>query len=188
MGVIELLDDDDDDETPVTISTIRDLYRKSGVLAKLRIDPHVQFNHLRVFTIQYPGPAYGLIMVSCNGRVVVKSHHSEPTSSSNTLNPKIGSIIIGVNGYLIPHNAPFEKLLQIMKFFMRTPPVTVVFAEDDDFTSMFIEDFIPNLPVRRITTPMAATATPSVAPSNFQPLRRPPRQKSEVIELLDDDD
>lgn len=77
----------------------------------------------------------------------------------------------------------------------RSPPVTVIFAEDDDFTSMFVEDFLPNLPVRRMPVPTASyQSTAAVrAPSSAIPrptatAAGPPRQNSEVIELLDDDD
>lgn len=106
--VIELLDDDaeDDDENKprTTISDIRELYRSSGVLARLKIDPDVQFDKMRIYSLQYPGPAYGLIMVACNGRVVVKSHHSSAASVTGNGEkiPKIGSIIMGVNGRLLP--------------------------------------------------------------------------------------
>eukprot|EP00579_Thalassiosira_antarctica_P012345 CAMPEP_0201910104 /NCGR_PEP_ID=MMETSP0903-20130614/1601_1 /ASSEMBLY_ACC=CAM_ASM_000552 /TAXON_ID=420261 /ORGANISM="Thalassiosira antarctica, Strain CCMP982" /LENGTH=1445 /DNA_ID=CAMNT_0048444699 /DNA_START=84 /DNA_END=4421 /DNA_ORIENTATION=- len=198
--VIELLDDEDDNKPRPTIANIRALYRSTGILAKLKIDPHVQFNNLRVYTVQYPGPTYGLIMVACNGRVVVKAHHnSEQMNNSHGKDehPKIGSIIVGVNGYLIPYTAAFVKVLQLMKHMMRTPPVTVMFAEDDDFTSMFVEDFLPNLPVRRVPTTMAASASSSlsssvVAPasssvSSSRPAVPPGQQNSEVIELLDDD-
>ena len=73
---------------------------------------------------------------------------------------------------------------------MSKPPVTVMFAEDDDFTGMFLEDFVPNLPTRtQLHRPnmsnggasSSATAT-SVAPPSAQ------RKSSGVIELLDDDD
>lgn len=98
--VIELLDDEDADDRPSTIANVRELYRETGILARLKIDPHVQFNNLRVFSLRYPGPNYGLIMVACNVRVVVKSHQSG--DGGDVQNPKIGSIIVGVNGYLIP--------------------------------------------------------------------------------------
>jgi len=193
--VIELLDDEDTDVKPTTIAHIRELYRESRILAKLKIEPHVQFNNIRAYTLEYPGPNYGLIMVSCNGRVVVKSHQTSSTSN-NTQNPKIGSIIVGVNGYLIPYSSPFQKVLMLMKTMMRNPPVTVMFAEDDDFTSMFIEDFIPNLPVRRVQQPtMTASSSSTLAgvtsssniarPAPVPPTRK--RKNSEVIELLDDD-
>ena len=52
-----------------------------------------------------------------------------------------------------------------MKHMMRTPPVTVMFAEDDDFTSMFVEDFLPNLPVRRVPTTMAVSVSSSLSSS-----------------------
>ena len=110
-NIIELLDDEADDyesnskRPRTTIANIRELYRTSGILARLKIDPQVQFDKLRMYTLQYPGPSYGLIMVACNGRVVVKAHHSSDSETgvdNNSKIPKIGSIIVGVNGYLIP--------------------------------------------------------------------------------------
>ncbi len=44
---------------------------------------------------------------------------------------------------------PFSKVLDWMKHMMRTPLVRVTFTKDADFTSMFLEDFLPNLPARR---------------------------------------
>lgn len=99
--VIELSDDDEDNnDKPTTIGQVRNLYKESGILAKLKIDPQIRFDKPRVYTLQYPGPTFGLIMVSCNGRVVVKSHNS--ANATDTTMPKIGSIIVGCNGYLIP--------------------------------------------------------------------------------------
>ena len=73
-----------------------------------------------------------------------------------------------------------------MKQCMATPPVTLTFAEDDDFSIMFREDLLPNMQVvrRDHTQPSAApprVVLPAVPPS------QPQRQNSEVIELLDDD-
>lgn len=93
------LSSDEEETGPTTIAQIRNLYKESGILAKLKIDNHVRFKNLRAYTLQYPGPTYGLIMVSCNGRVVVKCHHG---SDDSTKMPKIGTIIIGCNGYILP--------------------------------------------------------------------------------------
>ena len=105
--VIDLLDDEEEDGgsiTRITIARIRGLYRESGVLAKLKIDPNVEFNALRVYSLHYLGPTYGLIMVACNGRVVVKAHQQQQTAAddSGVQLPKIGSIIVGVTQILIP--------------------------------------------------------------------------------------
>lgn len=99
--VIELLDDEEEEDAkPQTIANVRERYQESGrVLAKLKIDPQVQFNNLRLYTVTYPGPNYGLIMVSCNGRVVVKAHQAPQVANQY---PKIGSIIASCNGFMIP--------------------------------------------------------------------------------------
>jgi hypothetical protein len=101
--VIELLDDEEEEDVkPQTIANVRERYQESGrILAKLKIDPQVQFNNLRLYTVTYPGPNYGLIMVSCNGRVVVKAHQNQAAQVANQY-PKIGSIITSCNGYMIP--------------------------------------------------------------------------------------
>ena len=105
-----------------------------------------------------------------------------------------------INRYL----SPFHKVLMLMKAMMKSPPVSVIFAEDDDFTSMFVEDFIPNLPVRRAPSnnmmvpsqhqpmPVAARAHPSssltsTTAGGSAAAVAQPHQKSEVIDLLDDD-
>ena len=96
--VIELSDDEDVEVKPLTFAHIRNQYHESGILSDLKIPGELQFNKLRLYTVNYPGPHYGLIMVSCNGRVIVKSQ-----TDNNLLFPtKVGSIIVGVNGYLLP--------------------------------------------------------------------------------------
>ena len=96
--VIELSDDEDVEVKPLTFAHIRNQNHESGILSDLKIPGELQFNKLRLYTVNYPGPHYGLIMVSCNGRVIVKSQ-----TDNNLLFPtKVGSIIVGVNGYLLP--------------------------------------------------------------------------------------
>jgi len=53
-----------------------------------------------------------------------------------------------------------------MKAMMKNPPVRVVFAEDDEFISMFIEDWIPNHPNLRFGNSTMATKAPSTDPSD----------------------
>ena len=98
--VIELSDDEETEEKSATIAQVRDFYRKNGIRSNLRIDPQVRFNNLRLHRVQYHGPSYGLIMIWCNGRVVVKSIESPQLGSG--IPPKIGSIIVAVNARMIP--------------------------------------------------------------------------------------
>lgn len=97
--VIELLDEDEDtDINSLTISQIRELHLESGALGWPPIGPEVKFDNLRIYTVNYPGPSYGLMMVQCHGRIIVKSHQLP----NNLDIPKIGTILVGVNGILIP--------------------------------------------------------------------------------------
>ena len=72
--------------------TVRELYRESRFFAKLKIEPNVQFNNLPSLNRKYPSPAYGLLMVACNGRVIVKSHQLRAADEY----PKIGSTIVAL--------------------------------------------------------------------------------------------
>ena len=139
------------DENVDTIAKVRELYRKTNDVTSLRfIGPNVLLENIRLYSVEYPGPAYGFIMISCNGRCVVKEYQNESvgflTTKNNDVYPKIGSIIVAVNGHRIPYCGPFTQVLAYMIAVMKnSPPVTVIFAEDDDFISYFKEDFLPNL-------------------------------------------
>ena len=96
------------------------------------------------------------------------------------------------------HNAPFNKVLMLMKAMMNNPPVRVVFAEDEDFTNLFLEDFVPNLPANKKfpsntnggnVPPRRISNSTTQHASKVLPAAPPRRQSSgsEVIELLDDD-
>jgi len=75
---------------------------------------------------------------------------------------------------------------------MQKPPVSVIFADDDDFTSLFLEDFLPSMPVRSTTSLIQPTSlgwggdAPRERTQSFGPLA-PTNQNSEVIDLLDDE-
>lgn len=96
--VIDISDEDEDEDEGLTISQIRKLRLESGAMGSPSIGPQVQFKNLRLYSVNYPGPSYGLNMVQCHGRVIIKSHNP-----SNNLNlPRIGAILVGVNGVLLP--------------------------------------------------------------------------------------
>ena len=80
----------------------------------------------------------------------------------------------------------------------------VIFADDNEFAAMFLEDFMPILLLRSTTTPSSAiqqpapasscpgalTTTSTETPYELTHINRPPihaTHKSEVIDLLDDD-
>ena len=93
--------DDEVTDDKLTIAQLRVLYRESGGdKAKFRIDPHTQFDNLRLHRVKYPGPSYGLTMIYCSGRVIVKSINSPQLGPCN--NPKVGSIIVAANSRVLP--------------------------------------------------------------------------------------
>ena len=71
---------------------------------------------------------------------------------------------------------PFTTVLKLMKELMKNPPVKVIFADDDDFISYFVEDFTPMISVHN---------APAV--NNGPILTTAMRQAvTDVIDLLDD--
>jgi hypothetical protein len=82
-----------------------------------------------------------------------------------------------------------------MKAMMRKPPVSVIFADDDDFTSLFLEDFVPSMPVRSSPSSIQPTSSAGMGWGGDAPHERTQsvgplaqtNQISEVIDLLDDE-
>jgi len=132
-----------------TIAKVRELYRKTNDVTSLRIGPNTRLENVRLYSVKYPGPSYNLIMISCYGRCVVKYYQNEAailTTQNNEVFPKIGSIIVAVNGYMIPYGEPFSTVVPLMKSLIdNNPPVTVIFAEDKEFISYFTEEVVPNI-------------------------------------------
>ena len=88
---------------------------------------------------------------------------------------------------------PFEKVLTLMKAMMRSPPVALIFADDDDFISLFVDDVMPNMPVHSTPIhsstllPSASCPAPLTSSTTGIGWGSTAHQNSEVIDLLDDD-
>jgi hypothetical protein len=97
-------------KTENSIAAIREAYRNTKDpnpnMATLRIEPKTQFRNLRLYSVKYTGSTYGIIAIACNGRVIVKGGHRNSAfggvSTDNIMYPRIGSIIVAVNGYVLP--------------------------------------------------------------------------------------
>ena len=94
--VIDLMDEEDEQVT--TMGQLRESYRGCRVLENLRIPSGTHLSNPRLYSVRYPGPNYGLIMIQCNGRVCIKCHNSRNPPAR----PRIGSIIVALNDQLIP--------------------------------------------------------------------------------------
>lgn len=90
---------------------------------------------------------------------------------------------------------PFTTVLKLMKELMKKPPVSVIFANDDDFISYFVEDFTPMISVHKAPAvnngPILTTAVrggvgngPSIPV--YSGHQAPMNQNTDVIDLLDD--
>ena len=71
------------------------------------------------------------------------------------------------------HDAPFDRVLMLMKAMINNSPVRVVFAEDEEFISMFIEDFVPLLPYSRLNPPPRISINNSTTATNSAPSMNP---------------
>ena len=98
------------------------------------------------------------------------------------------------------YGASFQKVLQLMRVMIQTPPVSVIFADDDEFSAMFLEDFMPILITHSTPStsqqPPSATSSPGALTTSKGTTRDfthitmpsiPTNHKLEVIDLLDDD-
>jgi len=54
-----------DKEGAPTIRIVQQQYRKSRLFDALKIEPHIRFNNLRLYTVTYPGPLYGQWPCGC---------------------------------------------------------------------------------------------------------------------------
>jgi hypothetical protein len=95
---------------------------------------------------------------------------------------------------------PFPTVLQLMKTLMKTPPVSVIFADDDDFISYFVEDFTPMISVHKspavnngpiLTTAMRQAVGGGVGNNGpsipvYSGHQAPTNQNTDIIDLLDD--
>ena len=78
------------------------------------------------------------------------------------------------------YGAPFQRVMTVLRDAMRFPPVKLHYMDDDDFMAYFEGDFLQSLP--QIAQAQPPPTTTAQASSQL------PRQTSEVIDLLDDDD
>ncbi|EJK64146.1 hypothetical protein THAOC_15150 [Thalassiosira oceanica] len=134
-------DDQGAGEPSVTIGDLRIKYSGCRILEELRIPPDVSFENCRLHSATYPGPNYGLMMVQCNGRPCIKE--SDPLVPRSEC--QVGSIIVAMNGLLIPYGSPLQSVLAVLKGAMRHPPVTLHYVENEDFKTYFKESFLPCL-------------------------------------------
>ena len=94
---------------------------------------------------------------------------------------------------------PFTTVLKLMKELMKNPPVSVIFADDDDFISYFVEDFTPMILVHKapavnngpiLTTAMRQAVGGGLGNGPSIPVysghQAPMNQNTDVIDLLDE--
>ena len=131
-------------------------------------------------------------MLFCFGPVVVYSKVA--------LCKNLSSLVSSNSLCLCRYGASFQNILQLMRVLIRTPPVSVIFADDDEFLAMFLEDIMPILLTRSTPSssqqPPSATSGPGAkttstgTPRDSTHITRPSiptKHKLEVIDLLDDD-
>ena len=167
-GVIELLEDEENEDTLMTIEQMRQLHRKNGVMSSMKLDRTIRFKNPNFYKMQFFGQRYGFNLLFICGRAVVK----EPLhSGTNT-----GAIIVGIGNHVV-RREPFQTIRERMRReILSNASVTLTFVEDQEFTALFTEDIIPRLNAmknRNRSTGQTSATTPA--------------KKPETVSLLDDD-
>ena len=75
------------------VVTMRELRSTDG------IEPHVRMGECRLYSVTYDGPKFGFYLAECSERVCVQG----PIGSGSLVGCQVGSILVAVNGRLIPH-------------------------------------------------------------------------------------
>jgi len=187
---------------------------KSGHIRYGVIDRRARFGILKLYSVRYFGPHFGLSLISFAGRIVVKSSANVPSiPPEHNEKPAPGDFIVSVNQTNAPLTCPLQNVLNFMKQAVakaRGNGISIVFGHDSEF-SRYFQDASEVLnqeneeEYQRVSEELAALA--ASAPTSVNeieteteptgvvnaPLPAPapvpnvqPEQDEEVIELLDD--
>ena len=187
---------------------------KSGHIRYGVIDRRARFGILKLYSVRYFGPHFGLSMLLFAGRIVVKSSANVPSiPPEHNEKPAPGDFIVSVNQTNAPLTCPLQNVLNFMKQAVakaRGNGISIVFGHDSEF-SRYFQDASEVLnqeneeEYQRVSEELAALA--ASAPTSVNeieteteptgvvnaPLPAPapvpnvqPEQDEEVIELLDD--
>ena len=162
---------------------------------KISFDRRVNLPFLRLYSLSFSGPSYGLIMTEFKGRVVIKEKHPQRKKNfGEDVLPDVGDILLGINNYTLPYSTVsrvgFENTLNKMKVAIKKPPVQLVFGTDKSFKEFYRGLVISNAVFKAAATkkqqPESNMESVRHASSTSGPSVAEITGTGVVIELLDD--
>ena len=122
---------------------------KSGDIRNGVIDRRARFGNLKLYSVRYFGPNFGLSMLLCAGRIVVKSSANVPSiPAEHNEKPAPGDFIVSVNQTNAPLTCPLPNVLNFMKQALakaRGNGISIVFGHDSEFSRYFQDAYLPAL-------------------------------------------
>ena len=122
---------------------------KSGDIRNGFIDRRARFGNLKLYSVRYFGPSFGLSMLLCAGRIVVKSSANVPSiPAEHNEKPAPGDFIVSVNQTNAPLTCPLQNVLNFMKQALakaRGNGISIVFGHDSEFSTFFQDAYLPAL-------------------------------------------
>jgi len=96
------------------------------------------FSDLRQYKMHFPGPSYGLEIITFHDRVVVRDiAPARKQQFGSNVKPHVGDVLLAVNGQPIPLGYSFGSLKNHLSASMRHPPVELTFAEHPAMEQFF---------------------------------------------------
>ena len=114
---------------------------KSGHIRYGVIDRRARFGILKLYSMRYFGPHFGLSLISFAGRIVVKSSANVPSiPPEHNEKPAAGDFIVSVDQTNAPLTCPLQNVLNFMKQAVakaRGNGISIVFGHDSEFSRFF---------------------------------------------------
>lgn len=122
---------------------------KSGDIRNGIIDRRARFGNLKLYSVRYFGPHFGLSMLIFAGRIVVKSSANVPSiPPEHNEKPAPGDFVVSVDQTNAPWTCPLQQVLNFMKQAVakaRGNGISIVFGHDSEFSRFFQDAYLPAL-------------------------------------------
>jgi len=134
------LEDHDDDGTAGEAKVANPMVSTAGPTNKptRRIRPPSHLPRLRLYKMQFRGPAYGFRIKVYKGRMIVMGISADRLYQlGNSAKPNVGDIIVAINGLPLPLASSRNQLLVLLERASKNPPIEILFGEDVEFAEHF---------------------------------------------------
>ncbi len=186
--VICLSDDEEEDvavnNAPADVAIALEQYQNDKGTLPLHLE--MMIPGMNYFYMFWFGQRYGLHFIPFCGRIIV--------SSDRPRQPFFASIIVAVNNWIVPHGVNFQEMVHIMKSALQSPPVRLMFGQNDFFSQIVRVWHAEQKRFRaKNHVSLSAASEPQSLPKETpQPMESKGKESSsndtndDVIEILDD--